>query len=67
MNIIINGISKIFSNSKLNVNNLLAQLEIKIGRVAIEVNGTVINKDDFSNTYLKENDKIEIIHFLGGG
>jgi thiamine biosynthesis protein ThiS len=36
-------------------------------KVAIELNQEIINKKNISKIILKENDKIEIVHFIGGG
>ena len=49
----------------------LAQLVDKLGlpvqRVAVELNRTVVRRVDWSTTNLSENDRIEIVHFVGGG
>jgi len=48
------------------LSDLLCQLNIQQGRVAVELNLTVINRNQFDRS-LKEGDKIEIINFVGGG
>ena len=45
----------------------LQKLEVPIKKVAIEVNQMVINKKSLSRIKIKKNDKIEIVHFIGGG
>ncbi len=47
--------------------NLVKKLEVPIKKVAIEVNQMVINKKSLSRIKIKKNDKIEIVHFIGGG
>ncbi len=37
------------------------------GRVAVEVNGGVVRRDDFHRTTLREDDRVEVVQFVGGG
>lgn len=46
---------------------LLEQLSINPERVVVEVNLTVLKRDQLSTTILKEGDQVEIVHFVGGG
>ena len=62
----INGkVIKIKDNIKLSA--LLKNLKIPIKKVAIELNQEIVDKTILSKIYLKKNDKIEIVHFIGGG
>jgi len=54
-------------NNGINLNELLNNLEIKINKVAIEVNGVIVEKGKYQKLKLKGNDKVEIVHFIGGG
>ena len=54
-------------NAGINLNELLNSLKIKINKVAIEVNGAIIEKGKYQKLQLNENDKVEIVHFIGGG
>ena len=47
--------------------NLVKKLEVPIKKGAIELNQVVINKKSLSRIKIKKNDKIEIVHFIGGG
>ena len=47
--------------------DLLNDLKIPLKKVAIELNQEIIDKKKISKTNLKKNDKIEIVHFIGGG
>jgi len=49
------------------LDSLLEYYKLSPGRVAIEINATVIKKKDYSQTTIQDNDVIEIIHFVGGG
>ena len=62
----VNGKFKtVLNNSKLS--DLLKNLKIPLKKVAIELNQEIIDKKRTSNIKLKKNDKIEIVHFIGGG
>jgi len=43
------------------------KLKIPLNKVAIELNHEIIDKNKLSNLIIKKNDKIEIVHFIGGG
>ena len=54
-------------NENLNLLVFLKQLKIPIKKVAIELNQEIIDKNKTKKIKLKKNDKIEIVHFIGGG
>ena len=54
-------------SENLSLSNFLKQLKIPIKKVAIELNQEIIDKNKISKINLKKNDKIEIVHFIGGG
>ena len=54
-------------NGRTNLNELLNKLKIQKNKVAIEVNGEIVQKDKYQNLILKKDDKVEIVHFIGGG
>ena len=66
MRIVINGETKQIETG-LNLNELLSKLELPSERIAIELNKTVVRKKDWETTKIADSDKIEIIHFVGGG
>ena len=47
--------------------DLLLTKKIPIYKVAIELNNKIVNKSKINNIYLNEKDKVEIVHFIGGG
>lgn len=47
--------------------DLLTQLNIHPSRVAIERNGLIVRKDAWAGTALEPGDRLEIVHFVGGG
>jgi len=54
-------------NDNFSLLNFLKQLKVPIKKVAIELNQEIIDKNDLNIIKLKKNDKIEIVHFIGGG
>jgi thiamine biosynthesis protein ThiS len=54
-------------NNGSNLNELLNKLKIQKNKVAIEVNGEIIEKKKYNNLALNNDDKVEIVHFIGGG
>ena len=62
----LNGNSYEVSNGT-NLDDLLNKLKIKKNKVAIEVNGNIIERKKYSNLILNKDDKVEIVHFIGGG
>ena len=62
----VNG--KVKSISKdYKMSDLVKNLKIPIKKVAIELNQEIIYKKNIDKINLKNNDKIEIVHFIGGG
>ena len=54
-------------NENLSLTVFLKQLKIPLKKVAIELNQEIIDKNNTNKIKLKKNDKIEIVHFIGGG
>ena len=50
-----------------NLNELLNKLKLQKNKIAIEVNGEIIEKSKYPNLILRRDDKVEIVHFIGGG
>ena len=49
------------------ISDLVNDLKIPLKKVAIELNQEIIDKKKINKIILKKNDKIEIVHFIGGG
>ena len=54
-------------NNGTNLSELLNKLKIQKKKVAVEVNGVIIEKNKYFNLILSNDDKVEIVHFIGGG
>lgn len=66
MQIVLNGETRVFSNS-ISIIELLEALKVDRNRVAVEVNLNIIPRRLHGETTLKENDKVEVVTFVGGG
>ena len=62
----LNGRVKIIPEN-LKILNLLIELKIPLKKVAIELNQEIVDKKMLNKIKFKKNDKIEIVHFIGGG
>ena len=58
---------KIIIKTNYSIFDLLKKYKLSNKKIAIEHNGIIIPKASFKKKYLKNNDKIEIVHFIGGG
>ncbi|HJU61629.1 MAG TPA: sulfur carrier protein ThiS [Candidatus Binatia bacterium] len=66
MKVRINGEEKEIADG-LSIAGLLEELQIRPGRVVIELNQDVVSRAAHGSTLLKEGDALEIVHFVGGG
>ena len=65
MNLTINGENQVSSAETLGA--LVEGLGMKPDRVAIELNREIVPRDRWSQTRLHDGDRLEIVHFVGGG
>ena len=65
MNLTINGENQVFDCKTLGA--LVEHLGMKSDRVAIELNREIVPRDQWPQTPLHEGDRLEIVHFVGGG
>jgi len=66
MKLLINGEDREFS-SPMSLSSLVEQLGMKTDRVAIELNRNIVSRERWAETNLNEGDRLEIVHFVGGG
>ena len=66
MRVYVNGEAREFS-SPLSLAQLIAELNLPPARIAVELNRTVVRRNEWSTTDLRDDDRIEIVHFVGGG
>jgi len=65
----LNGKPHTFANlaSPADMNAVIAALELKADRIAVEHNGTIVSRTAWSGALVSDNDRLEIVHFVGGG
>ena len=52
---------------KTTLSKLLNELKVPSKKVAIEMNRVIVNKKKLNSIKIKNNDVLEIVHFIGGG
>ena len=62
----LNG-KKISIKPRITIFDLLKRFKLNEKKVAIEHNGIIIPNNNYKKKFLKNNDKIEVVHFIGGG
>ncbi len=66
MRLTINGKDQVFDEA-LSLAQLIEQLGMKGDRVAVELNRDIVSRAQWPETSLKDGDRLEIVHFVGGG
>lgn len=54
-------------DDKLRLSELVTSLNLKPEQIAIELNQTVVRRAQWDETTLRDDDRVEIVHFVGGG
>lgn len=62
----LNG-KKVKIQRNLSIKDLIKKYKLKENKIAIELNGTILPKDHYKNKKVRNNDKVEIVQFIGGG
>ena len=66
MRVYVNGESRELSGP-ISLAELITQLDLPPARIAVELNRAVVRRTDWSATTLRDDDRIEVVHFVGGG
>jgi thiamine biosynthesis protein ThiS len=66
MQVYVNGELKELSGTPSLI-ELVTELQLPAARIAIELNKEVVRRGEWGSTMLKDEDRIEIVHFVGGG
>jgi sulfur carrier protein len=69
LTLLVNGHSRVFSSlpDSPSLADVVQELGLKSDRVAVEHNGEIAAKSAWPTTQLTEGDRLEIVHFVGGG
>ena len=58
---------KITIKTGSSISEILKKYKLDSSKIAIEYNGKIIQRSSYSKRFLKKNDVLEIVHFIGGG
>jgi sulfur carrier protein len=69
LTLVLNGQSRTFGalEQSSNVEQLVGELGLKGDRVAVEHNGEIVPRSTWTTTMLSSGDRLEVVHFVGGG
>ena len=69
LTLVLNGQRRTFANlmQPSNLDHLIDELALKGDRVAVEHNGEIVPRAEWPRTSLMEGDRLEVVHFVGGG
>ncbi len=68
MMIFINGKKESIELERVSVIELLKVKDVKMPEmVSVQLNGSILNKDDFDTTFIQDDDQIDFLYFMGGG
>jgi sulfur carrier protein len=69
LTLIVNGQSRVFEtfSEPVSLEMLIGELGLKGDRVAVEHNGEIVPRADWAETSLSCGDRLEVVHFVGGG
>jgi len=63
----INGEQREFADTSLRLEELIEQLSLAPQRIAVELNRQIVRRADWERTQVSDGDRVEIVHFVGGG
>ena len=66
MNIVVNGNNTDIDDGCV-ISDLIKVIRLNSERIAVELNKKIVRRADWGSTTLSEGDKVEIVHFVGGG
>jgi len=69
LTVILNGQSRSFDtlSQAASLEQFVGELGLKGDRVAVEMNGEIVPRSGWAGTMVKEGDRLEVVHFVGGG
>jgi sulfur carrier protein len=69
LTVVLNGHPRTFDSlaESATLDRLIAELGLKSDRVAVEHNGNIASRTAWPETTVQENDRLEVVHFVGGG
>jgi thiamine biosynthesis protein ThiS len=67
MKILLNNREEEFDKESFSINELLILKKLSFKMRIIKINGTLVQKDSYDNTYIKDSDNVQILYLMSGG
>jgi sulfur carrier protein len=69
LTLVINGQNRSFDNltPPVSLAQVIAAMELKGDRIAVEHNGQIVQRAQWADTTISSGDRLEVVHFVGGG
>lgn len=67
MQVQINGETRELTHDQIVLAELVRELSLTPQRIAVELNKRIVRRDEWDQTEINDGDRIEIVHFVGGG
>ncbi len=68
MQLVVNGqVREVSASEQAVLAEVLAALDLKADRIAVEINGRIARRTAWGETPVQSGDRLEIVHFVGGG
>lgn len=68
MTVTINGQTDSIDSDQVSVLELLSLKDVEMpDMVSVQLNGDILDREKFDSTFIKENDEVEFLYFMGGG
>lgn len=67
MTIILNNREETFSKAQMTVNELLSEKNFTFKMLVIKINDTLVKKEDYEKTIIRDNDRVSVLHLISGG
>lgn len=66
MEIVFNGEKEVLER-EYSVKELIEKYEMNPDVVSVSLNGNILRRDEFDNTFIKSGDTVDVLMFMGGG
>lgn len=68
MTVTINGQTDTIDSDRVSVLELLSLKDVEMpDMVSVQLNGDILEREKFDSTFIRENDEVEFLYFMGGG
>ncbi len=67
MKIILNNNNEELKGNEMNIQQLLDVKKFTFKMLIIKINGSIVKREDYESTFIKDGDKVDVIHLISGG